>query len=79
MMKNLITYLFLIGLVFIINSCSPSGLLSRYCAQCEEVNSGYVASDYCGTNLDVETYIDEMESYDPDYPNQYWVCIKVKE
>jgi len=47
-----------------------------YCATCVELNASYYATDYCGTSSSVDAYIDELESYDPLYPDQNWSCSK---
>ncbi len=58
--------------LFTLNSC----VKTNYCADCIEVNSGYSADLYCGNEATVDSYIDEMTTYDPNYPNQDWVCSK---
>ena len=44
------------------------------CVTCTEVNSGYVAPEFCGTSTEVSTYENELTQYDPLYPYQDWTC-----
>ena len=69
-MKQVLFFLCLIGFI---TSCEEQ----RYCAQCLEVNTGYYADEYCGTSIAVDAYIEELESYDPLYPDQDWTCDKL--
>ena len=64
-MKKRIYFLLTLPL-FIISSCG------EYCADCVELDSGYIADEFCGTSSQVDVYIDELES--TSYQN--WVCSK---
>ncbi len=57
-------------------SCGVSSTFGTYCASCTEISSGFIADDYCGTSLSVDAYIIDLESYNPNYPDQVWVCDK---
>ena len=69
--------LILLCLPLLFTSCEST--FGRYCASCTEQNTGYLADDYCGTNTSVNVYINDMESYDPAYPDQVWSCYKFKD
>ena len=49
-----------------------------YCAQCYEENSGYQADDYCGSNQDVDSYVNELIS-DGQNAGQQWDCTTIIE
>ena len=63
---------FCLILLLSFSSCEPA----TYCAECVELNTGYNASLFCGSNSEVNDYMDELESYDPNYPDQNWSCSK---
>ena len=60
-------------LIFVaIASLSSCG---KYCAECTEHDSGYTASNFCGTSSEVNIYIEELES--TNYQN--WSCTKTRD
>ncbi len=42
------------------------------CAHCTEITSGYTPEDFCGPEVSVDTYIEELEGTD----GQNWSCEK---
>lgn len=54
-----------------LTSCSKT-----YCAQCVEVRSGYTTDEVCDTEDAIDDYINDLEGYNPAYPNQDWICNK---
>jgi len=72
MKKEIIFILILTPLLFM--SCENP--FARYCASCTEMSTLYVADDYCGTSSQVDIYINDLESYNPAYPDQNWSCYK---
>ena len=71
--KKICVTTIVIGVMSIMFSSCEAG---TFCASCYESSSGYYAAEYCGTSSSVDAYIDELESYDPNYPNQNWSCTK---
>ncbi len=65
----------ILGVSFLLASCTKEET-KNYCAYCTELTSGYIATPYCGTSSSVNTYMNNMESYDPEYPNQVWSCYR---
>ncbi|MCX6244288.1 MAG: hypothetical protein NTU98_06230 [Bacteroidetes bacterium] len=64
--------LFIIAIILIaFSSCKKK----NQCATCTEKNSGYKASDYCGTPTDVDKYIDELYRQGGN-AGQNWECSK---
>ena len=72
--KKICFFTLVIGVMSIMFSSCETG---TFCASCYESNSQYYAEEYCGTSSSVDSYIDELESYDPNYPNQSWSCTKI--
>ena len=68
-MKKTFTTLTTLLIILGMSSCG------EYCAECIELESGYVADDFCGTNAEVKIYIDELE----DTSFQTWDCTKIKD
>jgi hypothetical protein len=64
---------FIIGLT-VLGTIGASSC-GEYCAECIELDSLYVADDFCGTNADVKSYIEELE----DVSFQNWDCTKTKD
>lgn len=56
----------LIGLVA--DSCQKL----NSCAHCTELESGYTPADFCGPEIAVDTYIEELENTE----GQNWKCEK---
>ena len=73
---NKIIYFIVFCVIFFLSSCSKGGSSQEYCAECIELDSGYISNEFCGTSSQVDAYINEFESYDPQYPNQVWSCDK---
>ena len=65
----------ILGVFFLLASCTKESS-KTYCAYCTELTSGYVASPYCGSSSSVNSYMNDLESYDPAYPYQVWDCYR---
>ena len=64
----------LLYLPIIIFLCFFTSCDREECVICTEVNSGYVADEFCGTTSEVEEYENALTQYDPLYPYQDWIC-----
>ena len=73
-MKKIYLLLIMIAVVSIaFSSCKKKA--QNYCATCREARSGYTAADYCGTESDVDTYINELYRQGAN-AGQSWSCSK---
>jgi len=71
-MKNK-TFLFIVILIisFAFTSCKKL----NSCAHCTENNTGYTPADFCGPEISVDTYIEELENT----AGQNWTCEKIQQ
>lgn len=74
---------FLCSLLLLFVSCEEQTYCAQceeeeqtYCAQCYEENSGFQADDYCGSNQDVDSYVNELIS-DGQNAGQQWDCTTI--
>ncbi len=57
---------------FFIGLAADSCQKVNSCAHCTEMNSGYTPDDFCGPEVAVDTYIEELVNTD----GQKWRCEK---
>ena len=64
------------GVIFLLSSCSKD---ESYCAYCTELTTGTQATPFCGSEILVNTYISNKESFDSQNPTLIWECYKEKQ
>jgi hypothetical protein len=71
-MRKTIKVLFAALIMISVSSCG------EYCAECTELVTDLEVEDFCGTNSEVKTYIEELEDLG-DLSGLNWDCTKVKD